>query len=620
MIHDVGKIRNVAIIAHVDHGKTTLVGQLLKFAGTFRDNQDVAIDVMDSNAIEHERGITILAKTTSIEYKGYRINIVDTPGHADFSGEVERIMNMVDGVVLVVDAYEGSMPQTRFVLKKAFESHLKPIVVVNKVDRPNANIPATLDSILNLFIELGADDDMLEFPTVFCSALKGTSSYSDKPEDQKPGMAPVLDTIIKELPAPKVNPDGPFQFQPSLLDYNDYVGRIGIGRIERGTVKLGDEVTCLRLDGTQTPFKVTKLYGFQGLDRIDVPEAFAGEIVAIGGLPDINVGETVCDPLHLDPLPKLRIDEPTLKMTFSANHSPFAGRDGKILSAKKIQDRLYRETQRDVSLRFEQQADSESFTVIGRGELHLSVLIETLRREGFELLVSRPEVLIKKIDGVDYEPYEDLQVDVPDQYAGTIITFLGSRGADMLNMNSANGLTRLNYVIPTRGLLSFNTPFMTLTGGYGVANHSFKEYRPMLKTAIGERSTGVLVSADEGTSTAYAIKYTEERGTMFIGPGTDVYEGMIVGENKYNMDMVVTVTKQKSLGNQRSSNKDNTVVLKGFRKLTLEQALDYINSDELIEVTPVNLRLRKKILETELRKKADAKKRAELKAAEDEKK
>lgn len=616
MSEAVDKIRNVAIIAHVDHGKTTLVGQLLKFAGEFRDNEKVDIDVMDSNAIEHERGITILSKTTSIDYKGYRINIVDTPGHADFSGEVERIMNMVDGVVLVVDAYEGSMPQTRFVLKKAFESHLKPIVVVNKVDRPNANISATLDSILNLFIELGADDDMLEFPTVFCSALRGTSSYSPNPADQKEGMAPVLDTIIKELPAPKVDVNGPLQFQPSLLDYNDYVGRIGIGRIERGTVKIGQDVVCMRLDGTQKPFKVTKLYGFEGLNRIDVPEATAGEIVAIGGLPDINVGETVVDPLHLEALPPLRIDEPTLQMTFSANHSPFAGRDGKILSAKKIQDRLYRETQRDVSLRFHQQASSESFTVIGRGELHLSVLIETLRREGFELLVSRPEVLIKVIDGKQYEPYEDLQIDTPDQYTGTIIDFLGRRGAEMINMNSANGLTRLNYVIPTRGLLSFNTPFMTLTGGYGVANHSFKEYRPMLKTRIGERTNGVLVSADEGTSTAYAIKYTEERGTMFLGPGTDVYEGMIVGENKYNDDMVVTVTKQKSLGNQRSSNKDNTVVLKGYRHLTLEACLDYINSDELIEVTPVNLRMRKKILDTETRKKADAKRRAELRDAE----
>lgn len=599
-------IRNVAIIAHVDHGKTTLVGQMLKYSGTFRDNQNVDIDVMDSNAIEHERGITILAKTTAINYKDTRINIVDTPGHADFAGEVERIMNMVDGVVLVVDAYEGTMPQTRFVLKKAFESHLKPIVVINKVDRPNANIRQTVDDVLNLFIELGADDSMLEFPVVYCSALKGTSSYSDKPEDQKPGMDPILDTIIKYIPGPKIDTEAPLQFQPSLLDYNDYVGRIGIGRIEQGKIKVGEDVSCIRLDGSIKNFKVTKLFGFLGLNKIDIPEADAGDIVAVGGLPDISVGETVCEPTHLDPLPKLRIDEPTLKMTFSANHSPFAGRDGKMLSAKKIQDRLFKECQRDVSLKFTNVPSTESFTVIGRGELALSVLIETMRREGFELLVSKPEVIIKKIDGQDYEPYEDLQIDVPDQYTGAIIDMIGRRSADMVNMSSANGLTRLNYVIPSRGLLSFNTPFMTMTGGYGVANHSFKDYRPMAKGKIGERPIGVLVSVDSGTSTAYALKYTEERGTMFIGPGTDIYEGMIVGENKYNMDLTVTVTKQKSLGNQRSSNKDQTVVLKGYRRMSLEACLDYINSDELVEITPLNIRMCKKILETDLRKKYEA--------------
>ncbi|MCI2069120.1 MAG: translational GTPase TypA [Bacilli bacterium] len=608
------QIRNVAIIAHVDHGKTTLVGQLLKYSGTFRDNQNVAIDVMDSNAIEHERGITILAKTTSINYKDYKINIVDTPGHADFAGEVERIMNMVDGVVLVVDAFEGTMPQTRFVLKKAFESHLKPIVVINKVDRPNANIKQTLDEVLNLFIELGADDSMLEFPVVYCSALKGTSSYSDDPNDQTLGMAPVLDTIIKEIPAPNTDTTAPFQFQPSLLDYNDYVGRIGIGRVEKGKINLGDNVVCCRLDGSTVNFKVAKLYGFSGLDRIDIPEADAGDIVAIGGLPDINVGETVCQPDSICPLPKLRIDEPTLKMTFSANHSPFSGRDGKNLSAKKIQDRLFKECQRDVSLRFTPIPSSESFTVIGRGELHLSVLIETLRREGFELLVSKPEVLLKTIDGVECEPYEDLQIDVPDQYTGAVIDMIGRRSAEMINMNSANGLTRINYIIPSRGLLSFNTPFMTMTGGYGVANHSFKEYRPKIKGEIAQRNLGVLVSADEGKSTSYAIKNAEERGTMFLGPGTDVYEGMIVGENKYAMDMVVTVTKQKPLNNERNSNKDVMIVLKSCRKMSLEACMDYINSDELVEITPLNIRMCKKILDTESRKKYDAHKKAELKA------
>lgn len=600
------EIRNVAIIAHVDHGKTTLVGQLLKYSGTFRDNQSVDIDVMDSNALEHERGITILSKTTAINYKDYRINIVDTPGHADFAGEVERIMNMVDGVVLVVDAFEGTMPQTRFVLKKAFESHLKPIVVINKVDRPHANIQATLDQVLNLFIELGADDDMLDFPVVYTSALKGTSSYSADLETQKEGMDPVFDTIIKYIPAPKSNYQAPLQFQPSLLDYNDYVGRIGIGRIEQGTIKVGEDVICARLDGSLKPFKITKLYGFLGLNKIELQEAYAGDIVAVGGLADINVGETICIKDHIQPLPRLRIDEPTLKMTFSANHSPFSGQDGKLLSGKKIEERLYKECQRDVSLRYTNIPSTESFIVVGRGELHLSILIENMRREGFELQVSKPEVIIKKIDGVDNEPFEDLQIDVPDQYVGAVMDMVGRRSSELVSMESNNGLTRLNYVIPSRGLLSFNTPFMTMTGGYGVANHSFKEYRPMVNAKLGERSVGVLVSVDTGKSTAYALKYTEERGTMFIGPGVEVYEGMIVGENKYNMDLTVTVTKQKSLGNQRSSNKDNTVVLKAPRKMSLEACLDYINTDELVEITPNHIRMCKKILDTANRKKYEA--------------
>lgn len=600
------QIRNVAIIAHVDHGKTTLVGQLLKYSGTFRDNQNVDIDVMDSNAIEHERGITILSKTTAINYKDYRINIVDTPGHADFSGEVERIMNMVDGVVLVVDAFEGTMPQTRFVLKKAFESHLKPIVVVNKVDRPNANIQSTLDQILNLFIELGADDNMLDFPVVYASALKGTSSYSPELDTQKEGMDPIFETIIKNIPSPKMDKDSFLQFQPSLLDYNDYVGRIGIGRLEQGTIKVGQDVVCCRLDGTLKPFKITKLFGFLGLNRIELNEAYAGDIIAVGGLTDINVGETVCEKDHIQPLPRLRIDEPTLKMTFSANHSPFSGHDGKLLSGKKIEERLFKECQRDVSLRYTNIPSTESFIVTGRGELHLSVLIENMRREGFELQVSKPEVIIKEIDGVKQEPFEDLQIDVPDQYVGAIMDMIGRRSSELISMESNNGLTRLNYVIPSRGLLSFNTPFMTMTGGYGVANHTFKEYRPMIKAKLGERSIGVLVSVDDGKSTAYALKSTEERGTMFIGPGVEVYEGMIVGENKYNMDLTVTVTKQKSLGNQRSSNKDNTVVLKGARKMSLEACLDYINTDELVEVTPNSLRMCKKILNTAERKKYEA--------------
>ena len=561
---------------------------------------------MDSNDIEKERGITILAKTTAINYKDYRINILDTPGHADFGGEVERIMNMVDGVILVVDAFEGTMPQTRFVLKKALEAHLQPIVVVNKIDRPNADIGKTLNEVLDLFIELGADGDLLDYKVVYASALKGTSSYSPDPADQKPGMEPILDTIISEIPAPSTDVEGPFQFQPSLLDYNDYVGKIGIGRVDRGTIKLNDTVSCIRIDGSVKQFKIQKLYGFLGLQRIEVDHVEAGDICAIAGLPDINVGETVCDPAHLDPLPLLRIDEPTLQMTFAANHSPFAGREGKILTAKKIEDRLFRETQRDVSLKYVAVPNTESYVVTGRGELHLSVLIENMRREGFELQVSRPEVIIKEIDGVKCEPFEDLQIDVPDAFVGNVMDLVGKRSAELINMESENGQTRIIYVIPSRGLLSFMTQFMIMTSGYGIINHTFKEFRPVINANIGARTTGVLVSTETGMATGYAIKYTEERGTMFIEPGVEVYEGMIVGENKYDSDLAVNVTKTKNLTNQRSSNKDNTVVLKAPRRMSLEDCLDYINSDELVEITPKSLRMRKKILETSLRKKYEA--------------
>ncbi len=598
-------IRNIAIIAHVDHGKTTLVDQLLKYSGTFRENKTIETRVMDSNELERERGITILAKTTAINYKDYRINILDTPGHADFAGEVERIMNMVDGVCLVVDAFEGTMPQTRFVLKKALEYHLKPIVVINKIDRPNANIEKTLEEVLELFIELGADDSLLDYKTIFVSALRGTSSDSSDLETQKDGMDSLFEAIISEIPAPKTDVNLPFQFQPSLLDYNDYVGKIGIGRIERGRIHINDSVTCLRNDGSKVNFKVQKLYGFLGLDRIEIEEAEAGDIIAIAGLADINVGETVCATNSLEALPKLRIDEPTMQMTFSTNHSPFSGKDGKLLTAQKIYERLLKETRRDVSLKFTQPAP-ESFIVTGRGELHLSVLIETMRREGFELNVSRPEVILKEIDGQKCEPFEDLQIDVPDKYVGNVMDLVGKRGAELINMNSENNLTRLNYVIPSRGLISFMTSFMIMTSGYGIINHSFKEYRPLVHSSIGQRSVGVLVATDTGSATAYALKSTEERGTMFITPGTDVYEGMIVGENKYEKDLAVNVVRAKNLTNQRSSNKDQTVVLKSPRKMSLEECLDYINDDELVEVTPNTIRMRKKILETELRKKYEA--------------
>ncbi len=600
------QVRNVAIIAHVDHGKTTLVGRLLTWTGTVAMPQSGDIAMMDSNPIEHERGITILAKTTSIDYKGTTINILDTPGHADFGGEVERIMNMVDGAVLVVDAFDGVMPQTRFVLKTALEYRLKVVVVINKVDRPNADIKKTEDEILQLFMDLGADDRQLDYKIVYVSALKGTSSYSADLSTQEPTMAPVLDTIVKEIPSPKIDADGPFLFQPSMLDYNDYIGRIGIGRVETGSVKVGDPLTCVRIDGTQKTFHVQKLYGYVGMSRVEIPVAQSGEICAIGGLPDIEVGETLCSPDHIQKLPLLRIDPPTLKMTFSANQSPFAGNEGKFVTAAKIGDRLFRESQKDVSLKYIAQPASESFLVSGRGELHLSVLIETMRREGFELEVSKPDVIVEEINGVKCEPFEDLQIDVPDEYVGPVMNLVGTRSAEMVNMDSNNGQTRLNYIIPTRGLISFMTIFMTLTRGYGIINHAFREYRPMAKGTIGRRVQGVLVSVNQGKATSYALKHVEERGTMFITPGTQVYEGMVVGENKYPRDMAVNVTEGMPLNNERNSNKDQTIVLKAPERMSLEEALDYINNDELVEVTPENIRIRKKILDTNSRKKYEA--------------
>lgn len=600
------KIRNIAIIAHVDHGKTTLVDQLLRCSGTFRSNEDIADRAMDSNDIERERGITILAKTTAINYKDYRINILDTPGHADFGGEVERIMHMVDGCLLLVDAFEGTMPQTRFVLKKALDAGVKPVVVVNKVDRPNADPKRVVDEVLELFIELGASEDLLNFKVVYASALKGTSSYYPEPSDQKPGMNPIFDTIIEEIPEPNVDEDGTFQFQPALLDYNDFVGRIGIGCIKRGSVHVNDMVSCLRLDGTTTNFRIQKLYGFLGLKRLEITEAHAGDICAIAGLPDLNVGETVVTVGSKDALPLLRIDEPTLQMTFGTNTSPFSGRDGKLLTARKIEERLFREIQRDVSLKFSRVPNSETWIVSGRGELHLSILIENMRREGFELQVSKPEVILKEIDGVTCEPYEEVQIDVPNDYLGTIMETMGNREAELVTMDSNDVTTRLHYVIPSRGLLGFMTNFMTLTKGYGIINHSFLEYRPMGSKKVGERPVGVLVATEAGQVTAYALQKLEDRGTMFVVPGDEVYEGMIVGENKYEIDLAVNVVTSKNLTNMRAAGSDHTVVLKAARKMSLEACLDYINTDELVEITPSTYRLRKKILNTVDRKKYDA--------------
>ena len=594
------KIRNIAIIAHVDHGKTTLVDKMLEMSGTFRDNE--VVGSMDSNALEHERGITILAKPTAINYKGYRINILDTPGHADFGGEVERIMNMVDGVLLVVDAYEGTMPQTRFVLKKALAAGVIPIVVVNKIDKESARPKEVIDEVMDLFIDLGAEIEQLDFPVVYASAINGTSSLSPDISTQEHTMDYILDSIIENIPSPKVS-EGPLQFQPALLDYNDFVGRIGIGVVKRGTVKTGQMATCLRLDGTKKDFRIQKMFGYLGLKRIEIEEAHAGDIIAIAGLSDINVGETVCEVGNDEALPPLRIDEPTLQMTFGVNTSPFAGREGKLLTVRKIEERLMKECERDVSLRVVPY-DQESFVVSGRGELHLSILIENMRREGFELQVSKPTVIIKEIDGVKCEPFEDLQMDVPQDYVGGVIETLGSREGILENMVNHDNQVRLNYVIPSRGLIGFTTEFMTLTKGYGIMNHAYKEYRPLAGTMVGERKLGALVSMENGKATAYALGQLEDRGTMFIEPGQEVYEGMIVGEHNHDNDIAINVVKGKNLTNTRASGSDHTVVLKRPRYMSLETCLDYINNDELVEVTPLSFRLRKKILNADDRKKA----------------
>lgn len=596
-------IRNIAIIAHVDHGKTTLVDELLKQSGIFRTNEHVEERAMDSNDLERERGITILAKNTAIDYNGTRINILDTPGHADFGGEVERIMKMVDGVILVVDAYEGTMPQTRFVLKKALEQHLKPIVVVNKIDKPSARPEEVVDEVLDLFIELGADDDQLDFPVVYASAISGTASLESDPAKQDENMKCLYDTILDYVPAPVDNTDESLQFQVALLDYNDYVGRIGVGRVFRGSMKVGESVSLMKLDGSVKNFRVTKIFGYFGLKREEITEAKAGDIVAVSGMDDINVGETVCPTDHQEALPILRIDEPTLQMTFLVNNSPFAGKEGKFVTARKIEDRLMQQLETDVSLRVEPNS-SDSWIVSGRGELHLSILIENLRREGYELQVSKPEVIIRNIDGVDCEPVERVQIDVPDESVGSVIESLGQRKGDMIDMQAdGNGQTRLIFNVPARGLIGYSTEFMSMTKGYGIINHTFDSYQPMQKGRVGGRRNGVLVALENGQSTAYSISSLEDRGIVFIEPGTDVYGGMIVGENNRENDLTVNITKAKAQTNVRSSTKDQTVTLKKARIMTLEESLEYLNDDEYLEVTPESIRLRKKELDKSTREK-----------------
>ena len=597
-------VRNIAIIAHVDHGKTTLVDELLKQSGIFRSNEHVEERAMDSNDLERERGITILAKNTAIDYKGKRINILDTPGHADFGGEVERIMKMVDGVLLVVDAYEGTMPQTRFVLKKALEQNLKPIVVVNKIDKPSARPEEVVDEVIDLFIELGANDEQLEFPVVYASAINGTASLESDPSAQEENMQCLYETVIDYVPAPKDNRDEPLQFQVALLDYNDYVGRIGIGRVFRGSMKVGESVSLMKLDGSVKNFRVTKIFGYFGLKREEIQEAHAGDIVAVSGMDDINVGETVCPTDHQEALPVLHIDEPTLQMTFLVNNSPFAGKEGKFVTARKLEDRLMQQLETDVSLRVEPNT-SDSWVVSGRGELHLSILIENLRREGYELQVSKPEVIIRNIDGVDCEPVERVQVDVPDESVGAVIESLGQRKGDMVDMQAdGNGQTRLIFNVPARGLIGYSTEFMSMTKGYGIINHTFDSYQPMQKGRVGGRRNGVLVALENGQDTAYSISSLEDRGTVFIEPGTDVYGGMIVGENSRENDLTVNITKAKAQTNVRSSTKDQTVTLKKARIMTLEESLEYLSDDEYLEVTPESIRLRKKELDKAAREKA----------------
>ena len=602
-------IRNIAIIAHVDHGKTTLVDELLKQSHTLDARTQLQERAMDSNALEKERGITILAKNTAVEYNGTKINIMDTPGHADFGGEVERIMKMVDGVLLVVDAYEGTMPQTRFVLKKALEQKVTPIVVVNKIDKPSARPEHVVDEVLELFIELGADDDQLDFPVVYTSALNGTSSLSSDPADQEKTMAPVFDTILEHIPAPIDNSDEPLQFQVSLLDYNEYVGRTGIGRVFRGTIRVGDQVALMKLDGDVKKFRVTKIFGFFGLKRLEIEEAKAGDLIAVSGMEDIFVGETVTPADHQEALPILHIDEPTLQMTFLVNNSPFAGREGKFVTARKIEERLMAQLQTDVSLRVD-PIGPDSWIVSGRGELHLSILIENMRREGYELQVSRPEVIEREIDGVKCEPFERVQIDTPEEYMGAVIESLGMRKAEMQDMiNTGNGQVRIIFLAPARGLIGYTTEFLSMTRGYGIMHHTFDQYLPMIQGQIGGRHHGALVSIDTGKATTYSIMSIEERGTVFVEPGTEVYEGMIVGENSRDNDLTVNITKAKQMTNVRSATKDQTAVIKKPKILTLEESLEFLNDDEYCEVTPESIRLRKQILNKNEREKATKKRK-----------
>ena len=597
------KIRNVAIIAHVDHGKTTLVDALLKQSGTFRTNEQVAERVMDSNDIEKERGITILAKNTSVMYNDIKINIVDTPGHADFGGEVERVLKMVDGVLLLVDAFEGAMPQTREVLKKSLALNLKPIVVINKIDRPGANPAKVVDEVLELFIELNANDDQLDFPVIYASAKNGIAKMNL--DEESDNVRCIFETIINTIEPPKCSIEGTAQMLVSNIEYDDYLGRLAVGRIERGIIKTGMNVTVCKNDKT-IQGKIAKLFTYKGLKKVEVEEAEAGDIVEISGIADINIGDTICDPTNVEKIPFVDIDEPTVSMTFSVNNGPLAGREGEFVTSRHIRDRLFKELERNVSLRVRETDSADSFEVCGRGELHLSVLIETMRRESFELLVSRPKVIMKEINGVKCEPMELLVVNVPDESIGTVIEKLGRRKAEMVNMEPAEiGHTKIEFKIPARGLIGYRTEFLTDTKGSGTMNSVFDSYEPY-KGDVQSRTRGVLVAFEPGISVTYGLYNAQERGDLFIGAGVEVYEGMIVGLNARNEDISINVCKEKHLTNTRASGSDDALRLVPPIQMSLEKAIEFIEEDELVEITPKNIRLRKKILDTKTRERLAA--------------
>ncbi len=595
------ELRNVAIIAHVDHGKTTLVDAMLRQSGVFRSNERLVERVMDSGDLEREKGITIMSKNTSVVYNGNKINIVDTPGHADFGGEVERILKMVDGVLLLVDAYEGAMPQTRFVLRKALALHLKPIVVINKIDRKEARPEEVIDEILDLFIELGADDELLEFPVIYTSAKERIAKLNL--EDTSDNMDPLFDTILKYVPAPVGDSEAPLQFLVSSLDYDEYIGRIAIGRVERGTINRDQQAVICKNNNSNHQVKISSLQSFQGLKRTDTDSASIGEIIAVSGIPDITIGDTICDKDYPEPMPFVDIDEPTISMYFLVNNSPFAGKEGTYVTSRHLRNRLFREVETNVSMRVEETDSSDAFKVSGRGELHLSILIETMRRQGYEFQVSKPEVITIERNGETYEPIEDLVIDVPEEYLGNVMEKLGQRKAEMINMHSpAQGYVRLDYKIPARSLIGYRSEFLTDTRGNGIMNHIFHGYEPY-KGEIKSRNRGVLVAWEAGESVTYGLYNAQDRGDLFIGPGVPVYEGMIVGECSRNEDIVINVCKRKHATNMRASGSDEALKLVPYINMSLEQNLEFIDDDELVEITPTSIRLRKKILNTDQRAK-----------------